>query len=350
MTPKPMTESELSSIIANEITASATWTNGSIEQEQKKALDYYYQRPLGNEQHGRSQIVTSDIQDIVESMMPDLMEIFTAGDEPMRFEPQSKEDEQFARQATDYVNCLWNENKGFEIFHDTIKDSLLRKNGIGKIWWDDTPVTKTERLVNLNSLVFQELEYVDEHKIQEHTENPVSTELMEYAPDGVFHDVKIERTVQSGRIRIMAVPPEEFGIERRAVSLDDAHFLYHRTEKTVSDLREMGYPEDKIERIPTGDEADWATARQARFQEENDFFENTSRSDEAMREVWIYEVYIRVDYDGDGKAEFRKVTCGGPNFSVILDNEEIDDHPFFTVTPVRMPHKFYGRSVADLAE
>jgi hypothetical protein len=350
MTLKPMTESELSSIISNEITASATWTNGSIEQEQKKALDYYYQRPLGNEQEGRSQVVTSDIQDIVESMMPDLMEIFTAGDEPMRFEPQSKEDEEFSRQATDYVNYLWNENKGFEIFHDTIKDALLLKNGIGKIWWDDTPVAKTERLINVNSLKFQELTNDPEIELLEHEEKQVPPELMQVVPDGVLHDVKIERTTQSGRIRIMAIPPEEFGIERRAVSLDDAHFLYHRTEKTVSDLREMGYDEEDIERIPTGDEADWATARQARFQEENDFFESTTRSDPAMREVWVYECFIRVDFDGDGKAEFRKVTCAGSNFSVILDNEEVDDHPFFTITPVRMPHKFYGRSVPDQAQ
>jgi hypothetical protein len=64
-----------------------------------------------------------------------------------------------------------------------------------------------------------------------------------------------------------------------------------------------------------------------------------------MRRVWVTEAYLFVDWDGDGVAEYRKVTKAG---DVILDNEEVDNHPFVSVCPIRIPHKYYGLSLADL--
>jgi hypothetical protein len=57
--------------------------------------------------------------------------------------------------------------------------------------------------------------------------------------------------------------------------------------------------------------------------------------------------YVRADYDGDGVAELRKVTVAGSSNNLVLDNEEVDDHPFAALTPIPMPHKFFGMSIAD---
>lgn len=67
-----------------------------------------------------------------------------------------------------------------------------------------------------------------------------------------------------------------------------------------------------------------------------------------MREVWIYECYIKIDYDQDGIAELRKVTAAGDSMYEILENEDHDHHPFHSITPIPVPHKFYGLSMADL--
>jgi hypothetical protein len=73
----------------------------------------------------------------------------------------------------------------------------------------------------------------------------------------------------------------------------------------------------------------------------------SSTLDPTMREIWVTECYLRVDYDGDGVAELRKVTVAGDGASVVLENVEADDHPFASVTPIPMPHKFHGMSIAD---
>ena len=70
--------------------------------------------------------------------MPALMDIFAAGDEVVRFEPVGKEDIAAAEQETDYVNHVFmQQNPGFLILYAFIKDALLSKVGIVKVWWEE---------------------------------------------------------------------------------------------------------------------------------------------------------------------------------------------------------------------
>ena len=41
----------------------------------------------------------------------------------------------------------------------------------------------------------------------------------------------------------------------------------------------------------------------------------------------------------------RKVCTVGDK---VLQNDEIDSVPFVSITPIKIPHKFFGMSVADL--
>jgi hypothetical protein len=69
-----------------------------------------------------------------------------------------------------------------------------------------------------------------------------------------------------------------------------------------------------------------------------------------MREVWVTECYVRVDLDGDGIAEPRQITVAGRD-AEILSNEPWDGPiPFASLSPIIMPHRFFGRAVADLVK
>ena len=70
-----------------------------------------------------------------------------------------------------------------------------------------------------------------------------------------------------------------------------------------------------------------------------------SYPEEVLREYWLHESYLRTDHDGDGIAELRKVCTVG---SMVISNEPIDRIPFVSVTPIKIPHKFFGLSIADL--
>jgi hypothetical protein len=342
-----MTEQELKAIVDREIRQSIDYIDGEIGNDRRLAIDLYYQEPFGNEQEGRSEYVSSDVQDTVEGMMPSLMEIFGSGDEVTSFSAVGPEDMEAAEQATDMCNHVYqNDNDGYTNTSDFIKTGLLQKQGVMKIWWDDTPITKRETIENLNSLQLQGMMEDDGIELVEHTEKPAPQELMEFFPDGVAHDVTIIRTAENGRCKLAAIPPEEFLISRRSVTLDEARFLCHKVQRTRSELLEMGFDPDIIAGLPTHDEQDYNEERQARFQDE-EWLDGEDTLDPASQIIWTYECHMNIDWDGDGILERRQVTVAGSGYT-LLENIEEDDHPFVDWTPIKMPHKFFGRSMADL--
>src|SRR3979490_3641901 len=99
---------------------------------------------------GRSKAVSTDVADTVEGLMPALMDIFTSGDEVVRFEPVGPEDVAAAEQETDYVNHVFMQaNPGFLILYSFIKDALLSKVGVVKVWWEERSLEERETYYDL---------------------------------------------------------------------------------------------------------------------------------------------------------------------------------------------------------
>jgi len=357
-----MSDLDLAAIVAAKIQNALGYQGGRLSRERQQAERYYKGEPFGNELDGRSQVVSRDVAEAVDGMMPSLMRVFASGDEVVRFEPAGPEDEAAAAQATDYVNWVWNQqNDGFSIFHSWFKDALLKKTGIVKIWWDESTDTTRETYQGLTTAERDilagdpDVEIVGEEERQVAAAVPPPPSGDGSPPpvdDGIRYDVVVRRTKRSGRIRVAPVPPDEFLMDRRAVGLDEAPFVAHRVRRTVSELIEMGYPRAVVMDLPigNGEEGDFSLERLERFQDEDEWpwRDGEMQIDPSMREVWITETYLRVDYDGDGVAELRRITVAGEGSDpTILDNEEVDDHPFAALTPIPMPHKFFGLSVAD---
>jgi hypothetical protein len=70
-------------------------------------------------------------------------------------------------------------------------------------------------------------------------------------------------------------------------------------------------------------------------------------NDPASRVVTFKETWLRIDYNGDGHTELRRVCMVG---STVLANEETDSIPICAWTPVIMPHRHIGRSLAEMVE
>jgi len=331
-----MTKRELSAHLEQEINAALGYKDGKLTDQRSDALDRYYGKKYGNEQEGRSQIVTRDVADVIEWIMPSLMKIFTSGDKVVQFEPQGPEDVEMAKQSTDYVNyVIMRQNPGFSTIYQWFKDALLQKNGVVKHYWDDSSETLREEYKNLTEEEFMALLMDDNVEVKEHTE--IISE--EGVPSS--HDVVVNRTYADGQVRIEPVPPEEFLIDKYAKTIDTARFVAHRVKRTKSELIEQGYPKSKIENVFNNDEADYKAERLSRFSHEQD----NSPEGDIDDGVWVTECYTRVDFDNDGIAELRKVTKVGDE---LLDNEAVDSVPFSSLTPIPMPHKFYGLSIYDL--
>jgi len=338
-----MTKRELSAHLEGEIQASLGYRDGKLTQQRADALDRYHGKKYGNEQEGRSQIVTRDVADVIEWIMPSLMKIFTGGDKVVQFNPQGPEDVEAMRHATDYTNfVISRQNPGFSIIYSWFKDALLQKNGIVKHYWDDTTEVIREEYKNLTEEEFTALLLDDNVEIKEHTVIGEEQDELSLQPSQILHDVVVNRTYEDGQVRIENVPPEEFLINKYAKSIEEARFVGHRVKRTKSELLQQGYSKKVIENAFNNDEADFKSERLARYQHEQSSVHPTGGVDEG---VWITECYVRVDYDNDGIDELRKITKVGDE---ILDNEVVDSVPFSSLTPIPMPHKFYGLSVYDI--
>lgn len=335
-----MKKRELAELVADEVAASLGESSSTLSENRTDALSRYLGEEYGNEVEGRSQVVTRDVADVIEWIMPSLMKVFTSGDRVVRFEPQGPEDVPMAKQATDYINhVIMKDNDGFQIIYNWFKDALLLKNGIVKHYWDDTTKVSREEYNNLTEEEFTALLMDEDVEVIEHT-SIGDVDDMAIMPV-ITHDVVIQRTTPSGKVRIENVPPEEFLINKYATSIEDARFVAHRVKRTKSELLEMGYRKAQVERIISEENAEYSGERLARFVNEDIDGLNLG-IDEG---IWVIEAYLKVDWNNDGIAELRKITKAG---SEILDNEEVDCVPFSSLTPIPVPHKFYGLSVYDL--
>lgn len=383
-----MDDAELLAITGNEIRQSIGYRTGRLSEARRKNLQYYLGRAVGDlappEIEGRSAVVDSSVHDTVEWMMPSLVKTFTAGDSVVEFAPQRQEDEEAAKQATDYVNYIfYRQNPGFQILSTWFKDALLSKAGILKVMWDETTTESREEFDGMSDEELAMLAEDKEVQIIEHTARPdeqdvkhrqealqqlsqqyqqammqnpqaaqqiaAQIEQINAAPAKFLHDVACKRTRQNKQVRVFNVPPEEFLLNRDATSIEKSRFCAHQVLRTISDLRAMGYKNvdeltsddvqaslsvERVERITFNDETGWQSGA------------NEVPGDPSQKQIWVTECYMRVDADGDGIAEWRKLTRAGNR---LLDNEECDGPPFVAITPVPLPHQFFGLCPADQA-
>ena len=339
-----MDEQKLKVILEAEIDDAIGYVETETVEQRTKAINYYNRYEYGNEVDGRSKIVTGEVAEVVDGALPQLMRIFAGSDELGRFEPRMPGDEEFAKQATELTNYVFfSDNDGVIILHNWMKDALLQKNGIVKYWWEDSEDPTKEEYKGLNAEELTLLFADDEMElISQETEevgiDPMGMPILSY-------NVVIKKKKEVGKVCVENVPPEEFLIAKRDKSIKNARFVAHRTVKTRSDLIAMGYPQDKVDKMPAYNDLTYTPERVARYSA-GEMPDETQSLDFTMQEVELFECYIRTDFDGDGIAELRKVVYAGDQ---IIDNEETDHIPFASICPIPMPHKFFGQSLADRA-
>jgi hypothetical protein len=392
---KGLTEDELKALVEAEMRQSLGYSSSKLSQARQKSMYYYLGMAVGDlappEVDGRSSVVSTDVRDTIESMMPQLMVTFVGSDTVAEFEATKPGDEQKAEQATEYVNYLfYKKNNGHRIAYTWMKDALLQKNGIVKVWWDTRNEETREEYRGLSEVELTQLMEDDEVKITEHSTSVDEDDqeqrqqamdqlmqqlqslpqLPEYQPhppqvqaqvDAIHqqiaqiqaqppklvYDVVCKRTKTDGKVCIENVPPEEFLIARNAKDIETASFVAHRVQRSRSELKSMGYKNVDELTSQDGDQAvNSERVQRLSYNDENAYADDNGDGDKSQDLIWVVEAYIRCDFDGDGIAELRKVTMAG---NTLLDNEPVDAIPFVSITPVPLPHQFFGLSVADLA-
>lgn len=346
-----MADTTLKAIVEAKLNNTLGWIGGSLQKDRQKALQFYRGDPFGNEQDGRSSVVSRDVAEAIDSAMPSLIKIFAATDTYVQFSARKPEAEEGAKQKTDYTNWVFQtQPNAFNLLQTSLKDGLMSKQGVFKSWWETSERKEPEQYEGLTTIQLQQLQQdqdftlVESAVVGQQPPNPMMP-----GDDGKLWDCRGVRTNKTGNVCIEVVPPEEFLTERRTVSLYDTGFAAHRSSRSKSELIEMGFDKAKVKALASGTDAlELNVEKVNRFIPEDDLsYVATNNLDPSTAKVWVAECYLKVDYNGDGIAEWRKVTLAGDGGYEILDNEECEGHPFNAWTPYLQPHKLIGESMAD---
>jgi hypothetical protein len=358
---EPMADSDLEATVGGELNDAVSFVDSELSPVRARAIQYYRGEPFGNEEEGRSQVVSTDVRDTINGIMPSLMKVFFGSKKIVNFVPRNPEDVAAAEQATDYINYIFtNDNNGFLICHSIFKDALRGALGVAKYVWEEKVEVKTEYYTGLDesglSVLMSEPDVVgsaisstDDPSYQAPMDpmtgqpmvDPMTGEPM---PAPQIYSIELKRETKNGRVRVEAVPPEEFLIDRRARSVEDATLVAHRRMMRVSDLVALGYDKEEVESQVGVYELDSNDEYIARNPYAQTYGPGGTQDD---KRVLYCEAYVRVDYDNDGISELRKICTVGPSYKMVM-NEPCSHSPFAIFCPDPEPHALIGLSIFDM--
>lgn len=297
----------------------------------------------------RSAVVSRDVRAAVRKVLPSVVRTILGGDEIVEYEPVGPGDEEGAEQAGDYINYVaLPECRGDLAIEDAINDALRNRNGILK-WYQETKIdVKVSTHTGLDENAFAMLVSDDDVEVLQHSE----TRKAVPTPDGqqaeeVFHDVKIRRRVTTSKTKLRAVAPENWLIYSEAICLEDSPILGENYPIRRSDLVAMGYDKDQVWSLPasttkTGDQENEEDSRR------RDPIDRSDAMPRELDEIDYYDLLVRIDYDGDGIAELRRlVFAGGLKAENLLENTEWDEINYGDIVSERRPHQWEGNSIPD---
>lgn len=284
----------------------------------------YEGRSYGNEQKGKSAIVSRDIKKQSEWQHATIVDPFVSTSDIIKAVPITFEDEDSARQNQLLLNTQF--CRKFDRYNFISKAvKVLDREGtvVIQTGWDteDKEVKSVATVVKLDEEGFEVSdEFGNVILVEEEVTETVVIKNQPTAKVCRNEDVYIDPTCQD--------------------NLDDADFVIHRYETNLSSLRKDGRYKN-LEKVAKYGREDY----DYESPDDTDF----KFSDEPRKKLVIYEYWGNYDVDGDGIAE--PIVCAWINDTIVRlgANPYPDSKPPFIVVPFNsVPFKIHGEANAEL--
>ena len=347
---RPLTDDDLSQIIDSHFSDGIGSDHGELSNDRQNLLDRYMGELYGDETQGESKVISRDVFETVEWAMSALVRKFTSGDRPVEFIPEDPDDEEAADQETEAVHQeFWKDNDGFTVTYLILKTLLLNPNGYVKV----SRVKDTKAYYETyRDLKIEEVDMIENDPDVEIIE--VTSEVKELPSNSAdipplkteLFEIKIKRTVERGRNVVMVLPEDEVVIDGNwaEMDLDECPFACHASEKTHSELLEMGIDEKVLDDNYSKGGSRSYTAEETNRREYADETYSDDETHYALRRYDFYEAYMAADVDGDGIAEFYMVHKVGDE---IVYKEPTDHQAIIAGASILLPHRHIGYSLAQ---
>ncbi len=344
-----ITEEVLISMLGREITQSAGWDGDELSALRTKALQYYYGEAPKPEGTGVSKVVSTDVGDMIEAVVASMMPAL-ASDSIVEFSSENEKGVDQARQESDIVNfVIMDQNRGFVMIQEAIRDALLLRNGWIKVYLDEAETIKVQRFPSVPAEVVAAVE-----GLAGQTKADVEVVSEPNREDTKLFDVEVRVKSIRQRVRVVSVDPTSMYWEAawNEQFVEGIRFLAEKRFEPRTDLIQQGFSKEKVNRAPSGQSlTSTNTDKAARYRRPGGGSASgispgsTDVTDPSMEEIEIFECFYRVDMDGDGIAEQRRIILAGGK--EILANDIVDFIPYATGTPFLQPHQLNGLGVYD---
>lgn len=292
---------------------------------------------------GESSFRDRSVFEAVEWTMPHIVETFLADHRFLEFRPTGPEDEERAAEETDVVLYhLRNAPDAFVHWLDFFRSTLIDPVAYGKVFhesWEESRVEEYTGLDVAELLTVLQPEYNDGGEV----------EPLELTETESGWDARIRCTKTHRAVRFLPIPAHEVRVDPQFTGqdLDEADYVCHVRYRSRADLLREGVPARLLDRIAEendGFDGEEETSRLVYSDTHNDSVNpNDAPGTERFK---VHEMYGRLDVDGDGFAERRKIVVIGGE---VYKDEEEEYQPFLAASAVRIPHVQIGMGYAEMA-
>ena len=338
----------LESIIRRELDNVIGLSEGKLSSDRLALKSAYHGDPYPVDEQRRkkgwSTYVDRTVMETVEWAKGPLLKVFAGTEDIVRFEPTGPHDEQYAEDATDYVNKVVFGRNAFDMVYGPLADALLQRVGWVKVYFDDSETRQV--IKELVDLTEEDALLIGEQVF----EFPDAEAEFEQDKETGLYSARVYWTGKNEQICVKPIPSERVLVSENATSIEDARFVAHWEERMYGELLEEGYSKQVLDEI-TSDEDDYPETERQRLVNSDDSDIDQGETKDGTRLIRVYEAYLSADIDGKGRLKKYKVTfCGDKSHCTVLDSEEWTMYraPIFGTSALPMPYSPIGLSLADL--
>jgi len=337
-----LTDDEIEKIAITALRSSIGGAGTDVSEARIRNMQYYNALPEGElappEIEDRSDFVATDVADTVNGLLPQLMRMFIGSDDAVTFEAREPGMEPQAKLATAYVNHqFYVRNDGVNVIHDWFKDSLRLKVGFAMVWAEEESEDAKQ---DYEGLLPEQLAMLLQ-------DGWALRDDPEVDDDGLL-TFSVYKESRRRKICVSSVPAHEMRIDVNA-RWDDEPAMVGR----VFSKRRYEWEQDGYDVSGVGGTRSYRTDVESLLllgETNQTTGEVAHESHELLQGAHIY---IRLDADGDGIAEWVRICLIEDKLAVMQDGsdawEQVDDHPFVWICPIPSPHSFFGDCPADYA-
>lgn len=310
--------------------------DSELAEQRERNVRAYNAEPVGEfappNIEDRSAYVASDVSDVVDGMLPQIMDVFVSDEKAIECEPKKPgpQAEQQAKHATGYLNHLfYGRNDGLSVLHDWLWDAATQRMGFVKVWAENETEDDRTSYTGLTEDQVQVL-LADGGEIDGDIEQDENGLL----------SFTLRNESQRVAFKVACVAPAEMRIDRNSRYGEDPAALGEVRPKRRFELEEMG--------LDLTDVSGEMTSRaQSEMDELSDIEDVTGDDLHDSHKLYEYaELYLKLDADGDGVAEWLQLKMVNEK---LLAVEQVDDHPYAEICLMPRPHAYFGDCPADRA-